>query len=294
MLPRMRHRRPRSHTSARFFVRARRALPAAALADRNLPKHLCHQPQDTGRRNARREVRAEHPSASNTRRMARTGERKSKGALLQTLLFNERIHMEDDLLGAEDRAPNLKVQRLDSGGRLQPNRQGCKRWTKVEEAVLASLVDQHGENAWASIADAMPDRTEKAVEQHWAVMQGTHASVRHGGAGASREPVQSSVPQLAAGRRQDVDDATDDGDGDAEDDVGGSADAAASSLRCAFLEREARLPPAGSEAARPSPSSMPVWIPPELVAVSACAAAARGKGAPPLYATTVVHAEAID
>ena len=249
--------------------------------------------------------------------MERTSsQRAGKGALLSALLYNERVHEIDDRLGKADRAPNMqhlsawlapvaKKPRSSNGGtgivkpqgtgmtkevRKQPNRKSAGRWSRVEEAVLASLVDVHGGDAWEQIAAAMSSgRSAKAVQQHWEVMQGLHASLK------TRNPA-SPAPQRRPAPATPSEDSFGDGsltdEFDDEDDEGIPADvgmSSARSARLAFLASEEAAANATANASATTPSAMPEWLGPEYVSLSE-----EPLDPVEVYATTLMDTEAID
>ena len=73
---------------------------------------------------------------------------------------------EPEQLGAADFAGDGAHGMPHPAVRKQPeHRRTAKRWSRLEEAVLASLVDKHGEGAWDRISREMVERSAGAVEQ---------------------------------------------------------------------------------------------------------------------------------
>ena len=221
--------------------------------------------------------------------------RKAKGSLLAALLYNEHIDEFDDRLTIADYAAPQNWSesvRKATTKRDQPNRKSFKRWTKVEEGILASLIDAHGQD-WVRIAEHMTNRTPSGVEQHWQVMQGVHRSVTQ--TKPERKPSRQPSSSAAASSTRLGSDALpvystdEESDSDAHD--GPSSPHRA---RLAFLAHEAEL---ANAAVRPNGSSaqlgVPEWLPADCVSISMHA------GEPPphdvlVYATTIYDAEAID
>jgi hypothetical protein len=99
--------------------------------------------------------------------------------LLSALLYNERIDKIDSRLGKRDLTPGAKAE-LEGPRPAAPKvphrpppppKTQEKRWSHVEEAILASLVDVHGDGSWDLVAANMRSRSSASVARHWFAMR---------------------------------------------------------------------------------------------------------------------------
>jgi hypothetical protein len=105
--------------------------------------------------------------------------REGAGGLLAALLYNERIDKMDERIGKRDLTPGAKAE-LEGPRPAAPKvphrpppppKTQEKRWSKVEEAILASLVDVHGDGSWDLVAAKMRSRSSASVARHWSAMR---------------------------------------------------------------------------------------------------------------------------
>lgn len=194
--------------------------------------------------------------------------RAGKGALLSALVLAEKIERIDDRLGKKDHTPGSGSQRV------KRQKGVAKRWTRIDDGVLSSLVDFHGEGNWEAVAAAMRDRTADAVEQHWLGMKGARTPRKQGG----RKIGGAEVGEAAA-PAQTFPDEGDFSDGDDEAPFAAPVDDATRRARLAFLASDE-----AATAASGAPLA-PIWLAPECIRISATLAAGDGN---PIYATTLM------
>nr|XP_017101264.2 myb protein isoform X2 [Drosophila bipectinata] len=71
------------------------------------------------------------------------------------------------IINASDQSSTKKDLKVTNIGPCHPNYGFGKRWSKSEDVLLKSLVEEHGEN-WEIIAPSFKDRLEQQVQQRWA------------------------------------------------------------------------------------------------------------------------------